>query len=296
MNTDLSDYINFICAQTDKALDAALPSESEQPVTLHRAMRYSIFAGGKRMRPVLCTAAAEACGGTWQDAMPVCCALEMMHAYSLIHDDLPALDNDDLRRGKPTNHKVFGEAIAILAGDALLTEAFSVLATVKESPQYPTRIFLKEFAETGGSRKLVGGQVLDIEGEQKSLSLDELIRIHEGKTAALITAALRLGAMTADASPEQLDALTSFGYNLGLAFQVIDDILDITASTETLGKTAGKDITAQKSTYPAILGLEGARTEAARLTQASLDALSPFSAEAQTRLLQIADYLLNRSY
>lgn len=293
---NLNAYIQLVCDETDKALNQFLPSEETSPVTIHKAMRYSIFAGGKRLRPVLCTAAAEACGGSIQGAMPPACAIEMIHVYSLIHDDLPALDNDDLRRGKATNHKVFGEGIAVLAGDALLTEAFTVLSKVTPTARYSIADFLIYLAEAGSSQKLIGGQVLDLEGEKKSLTHDELVNIHKGKTAALIIASLRLGAMTANATPEQLKALTDFGYNLGLAFQVIDDILDITADTATLGKTAGKDLTAQKSTYPSILGLEKAKEEAARLTQNALDALNIFAPEQRKRLIELSDYLLHRSY
>lgn len=278
----------------DKKLDELLPSKETAPGTIHEAMRYSVFAGGKRLRPVLCLAAAEACGGDVENALVPACAVEVMHTYSLIHDDLPGMDNDDLRRGKPTNHKVFGEGIAVLAGDALLTEAFSMLVRVPSTNRYSVRDFIREFAMTGDSRHLIGGQVLDIEGEQKSLSELELRAIHRGKTAALLVCSLRLGAMTADATDEQLDALTRFGNNLGLAFQVVDDILDVTASTEQLGKTAGKDAKAEKSTYPSLLGLEGAQREADRLTREALDTLNAFSATNRARLLELADYLLNR--
>ena len=220
----------------------------------------------------------------------------MMHTYSLIHDDLPAMDNDDLRRGKPTSHKAFGEGIAILAGDALLTEAFAVIAQVDDTERYTVRDYVAELAATGGSKMLIGGQVLDLEGEHKKLSEPEVRAVYEGKTAALVTTALRFGAMSADATEAQLEAVTDFGYNLGLAFQVIDDILDLTASTEKLGKTAGKDVNSQKSTCPALIGLEGARSEAKCRTQAALDALMIFPEERRTRLVEIANYLLNREY
>ena len=290
----LKDYINECILKVDATLDELLPTKEVAPGTIHEAMRYSIFAGGKRLRPVLCLAAAEACGGSAAAALLPACAVEVMHTYSLIHDDLPGMDNDDLRRGKPTNHKVFGEGIAVLAGDALLTEAFSILVRIPSTSQYSTRDFIRELAITGDSRHLIGGQVLDIEGEQKNLSELELRAIHEGKTAALLTCSLRLGAMTADASEEQLKALTLFGYNLGLAFQVVDDILDMTATTEELGKTAGKDIKAEKATYPSLLGLEGAQREADRLTHAALNTLDVFSEAKRARLLELADYLLNR--
>ncbi len=292
---DLKEYLAEAAAKTDAALDAFLPKAKERPATIHAAMRYSVFAGGKRLRPVLCLAAAEACGGDPIDALPPACALELMHTYSLVHDDLPAMDDDDLRRGRPTCHKVYGEGMAVLCGDALLTEAFIVLAKTAATKRYSTRDYLTELAETGGSRKLIGGQVMDLEGEGKSLTKRDLVRIHEAKTAALLTSSLRLGGMTANATPARLDALTHFGQALGLAFQVIDDILDVTQSTEVLGKTAGKDQAVEKSTYPAILGLEASRQEAARLTRAAMLALKPFGAKG-TRLREIAAHLLHREY
>lgn len=292
---DLKEYLAATAAKTDAALDAFLPKAKERPATIHAAMRYSVFAGGKRLRPVLCLAAAETCGGDPTDALPPACALELMHTYSLVHDDLPAMDDDDLRRGRATCHKVYGEGMAVLCGDALLTEAFIVLAKTAPTKRYTTRDYLTELAETGGSRKLIGGQVMDLEGEGKSLTKRDLVRIHEAKTAALLTSSLRLGGMTANATPARLEALTHFGHALGLAFQVIDDILDVTQSTEVLGKTAGKDEAVEKSTYPAILGLEASRLEAARLTRAAMLALKPFGAKA-TRLREIAAHLLQREY
>lgn len=216
----LNDYITEQCALIDAALDRLLPAENESPETIHKAMRYSIFAGGKRMRPVLCLAAAEACGGLAVDALVPACAVEMMHTYSLIHDDLPAMDNDDLRRGKPTSHKAFGEGVAILAGDALLTEAFAVIAQVDDTERYTVRDYVRELAATGGSTMLIGGQILDLEGEHKQLSEPEVRTVYEGKTAALLTTALRFGGMSANATESQLEALTDFGYNLGLDFSV----------------------------------------------------------------------------
>lgn len=248
------------------------------------------------MRPVLCLAAAEACGGLAVDALVPACAVEMMHTYSLIHDDLPAMDNDDLRRGKPTSHKAFGEGVAILAGDALLTEAFAVIAQVDDTERYTVRDYVRELAATGGSTMLIGGQILDLEGERKQLSEPEVRTVYEGKTAALLTTALRFGGMSANATEAQLEALTDFGYNLGLAFQVIDDILDLTASTEKLGKTAGKDVNSRKSTCPSLIGLDGARSEAKCRTQAALDALMIFPEERRARLVELANYLLNREY
>lgn len=292
---DLKEYLADRAAEVDAALDAALPTKRQRPGSIHEAMRYSLFAGGKRLRPVLVLASAEACGGETQDAMPSACAVELMHTYSLVHDDLPCMDDDDLRRGRPTCHKVYGEGMAVLTGDALLTETFLILSESKPTPRYPLAAFIAELALTGGSTKLIGGQVLDLEGEGRDLKKAELVRIHEAKTAALLTSSLRLGAMSANATPAKLEALTDFGYHLGLAFQVIDDILDVTQTTEKLGKTAGKDQAVAKATYPAILGLDKARKEAARLTNKAMSALEPFGKRA-ARLQQIAEYLLKRDY
>ena len=292
---DLKTYLTTRAAEVDAAMDAFLPKAKERPATIHAAMRYSIFAGGKRLRPVLCLAAAEACGGEIPNALAAACAVELMHTYSLVHDDLPAMDDDDLRRGRPTCHKVYGEGMAVLCGDALLTESFAVLARTTPTKRYGTRDYIAELADTGGSRNLIGGQVMDLEGEGQKLTKRDLVRIHEAKTAALLTTSLRLGAMTANATPAKLQALTLFGHALGLAFQVIDDILDVTQSTEMLGKTAGKDQAVEKSTYPAILGLDASRKEAARLTKAAMDALKPFGAKA-ARLREIATHLLKREY
>ena len=292
---ELKTYLKAMAAATDAALDRFLPKEDQSPSTIHSAMRYSVFAGGKRLRPILCIAAAEACGGEIEDALLPACAVELMHTYSLVHDDLPAMDDDDLRRGRPTCHKVYGEGMAVLCGDALLTEAFIVISQTKATKHYGAREYVAELAATGGSLKLIGGQVLDLEGEGKKLEKDDLIRIHEAKTAALLTTSLRLGGMTANAKPEKLQALSDFGYALGLAFQVIDDILDVTQSTEVLGKTAGKDAAVEKSTYPSVLGLEDSRKEAAMLTKQALDALEPLGKKA-ARLREIASSLLEREY
>ena len=293
---DLKTYLKAQAKAVDTAMNGYLPKASQQPKTIHEAMRYVVFAGGKRLRPILCLAASDACGGEADDAMPAACALELMHTYSLVHDDLPAMDDDDLRRGRPTCHKVYGEGMAVLCGDALLTESFLLISKMKPTKRYSVANYLEEFSLTGGSRKLIGGQVLDLEGEKKTLNKRGLIRIHEAKTAALLTCSLRLGAMSANATPRQLEALTGFGYNLGLAFQVIDDILDVTQSTEKLGKTAGKDAAVDKSTYPAVIGLEASRKEAAKYTKAALKALEPIGKKRSTRLREIAEYLLDRDY
>lgn len=291
----LKDYLKERAAEVDAALCKYLPKATEEPGTIHSAMRYSIFAGGKRLRPVLCLAAAETCGGTFEQAMPAACAVEMLHTYSLVHDDLPSMDNDDLRRGKPTCHKIYGEGMAVLCGDALLTESFLVLCRTPDSGRYSMRDYLSELAFAGSSQQLIGGQVMDLEGEGKALNKDQLDRIHLTKTAALLTTSIRLGAMSANASPEKLKALSHFGRALGLAFQVIDDILDVTQTTEVLGKTAGKDEAVQKSTYPSVIGLEASKMEALRLTTEAMDSLNPLGADAD-RLREIAGYLLQRNY
>jgi geranylgeranyl diphosphate synthase type II len=279
----------------DKALHACLPKASVKPPTIHKAMRYSMFAGGKRLRPILCLAAAEACGGPIEDALPLACAVECVHTYSLIHDDLPCMDNDDFRRGKPTCHKVFGEGIAVLAGDALLTLAFEILANAKAQPRYGTAALLRELATASGSRWLIAGQVADLEGEGKKISARQLRFIHESKTAALLAASIRLGAMSANATGKKLEDLTVFGQALGLAFQIIDDILDVTQTSAKLGKSAGKDVSAQKATYPAVFGLERSGREADRLTKSAHAALDSFG-EKGAALRELADFLLQRNY
>jgi len=295
-NAHVFDLNAFLTARTEavnRALDRFLPSEKTKPATIHKAMRYSLFAGGKRMRPALLLAAAQACGGSERDALPLACAVECIHTYSLIHDDLPAMDNDDFRRGKPTNHKVFGEGIAVLAGDALLTQAFEIAAQCKAFPRYPHDRIILEIARAAGSLQLVGGQVADLEGENKKLSVAELKYIHERKTSALLCCAVRLGGMSGNCAPAQLAALTDFGYQVGLAFQVIDDILDVTQTSEQLGKTAGKDVAVQKATYPSIVGLEKSRQIAAQLTAKAFAALKIFKGRA-VALEALAEFLLKR--
>jgi geranylgeranyl diphosphate synthase type II len=292
------DLNQFLAARTEtvnRALDRFLPGEKTKPATVHKAMRYSLFAGGKRMRPAVLLAAAEACGGTEKDALPLACAAECIHTYSLIHDDLPAMDNDDFRRGKPTNHKVFGEGIAVLAGDALLTQGFEIAAQARGWPRYSHRDLVLELARASGSLQLVAGQVADLEGEGKKLSVAELRYIHERKTSALLCCSVRLGGMSANCSPAQLKALTDFGYHVGLAFQVIDDILDVTQTSEQLGKTAGKDAAVQKATYPSIVGLEKSRKIARQLTDKAFAALKIFHGRA-VALEALADFLLKRNH
>ena len=286
----------FLATRTDAvnaALDKFLPSEKTKPATIHKAMRYSLFAGGKRMRPALVLAAAEACGGSETAAMPLACAVECIHTYSLVHDDLPGMDNDDYRRGKLTNHKVFGEGIAVLAGDALLTQAFEIAAQCKSWPRYSHRDIILEIAKASGSLQLIAGQVADLEGEGKKTSVAQLRYIHERKTSALLCCSVRLGGMSANCTPAQLQALTDFGYHVGLAFQVIDDILDVTQTSEQLGKTAGKDTKAQKATYPSIVGLEKSRQIAAQLTGQAFAALKIFKGRA-VALEALAEFLLKQ--
>jgi geranylgeranyl diphosphate synthase type II len=289
----LQDYLASRTTAVNRALDQFLPAATAKPVTIHRAMRYSLFAGGKRIRPALCLAAAATCGGEEADAYPLACAVECIHTYSLVHDDLPAMDNDDYRRGKLTNHKVFGEGVAVLAGDALLTQAFEIAARCKGWPRYPHQTIVLELARAAGSLQLIAGQVADLEGEGKRLSAGQLRYIHERKTSALLCCSVRLGGMSANCTPAQLKALTAFGYNVGLAFQVIDDILDVTQTSEKLGKTAGKDTKAQKATYPSIVGLEQSRKIAAQLTQRAFNSLKIFRGKA-VALEALAGFLLRR--
>ena len=290
---DLEAFLATSTEAVNQALDRFLPSSSTKPATIHQAMRYSLFAGGKRMRPALCLAASAACGGDPDVALPLACAVECIHTYSLIHDDLPAMDNDDFRRGKLTNHKVFGEGVAVLAGDALLTQAFEVAVQCQGWPRYPHPQIVLELARAAGSLQLIAGQVADLEAEGKKISTRQLQYIHERKTSALLCASVRLGGMSANCSPAQLEALTDFGYNVGLAFQVIDDILDVTQTSEKLGKTAGKDTQAQKATYPALVGLEKSRRIAARLTGRAFAALDGFKGRAPA-LKALAEFLLKR--
>jgi len=290
---DLQAWLSRAGQRTDRLLRALLPPESTRPSTIHRAMRYSVFAGGKRLRPALCLAAGEACRGSWALALPAACAVECIHTYSLIHDDLPAMDNDDFRRGKPTSHKVFGEGMAILAGDALLTLAFDILATAKATPRYSQAQMVRELAHAAGSLQLIAGQVADLEAEGQTVKPAQLRFIHECKTSALLCCAVRLGGMSANCSPRKLQALTLFGRRVGLAFQIIDDILDVTQPSHLLGKTAGKDVAAGKATYPAVIGLEKSMLEARRLTAGAFEALRIFNGQAQA-LEALATHLLKR--
>ena len=284
---NLDHYLDQAGKRINVALDKLLPPETAAPPTIHKAMRYSIFAGGKRIRPVLTLAACEAVGGKTAAAMPLACAVECIHTYSLIHDDLPCMDDDDLRRGRPTNHKVFGEGIAVLAGDALLTHAFILAATKAE--------YVLELAFAAGSERLIAGQVQDLENESRQATLDEVKTTHQNKTGALITASIRLGALAGNASPTQLKRLTRYGQALGLAFQVIDDILDATSTKEIMGKSVRADQKNQKSTYTSVLGVEKSRAYAAELIADAHQQLRGFDKNADA-LRAIADFFLTRSH
>jgi geranylgeranyl diphosphate synthase, type II len=293
---NLKTYLRTRQGEIDRALNRYLPKANTKPATLHKAMRYSLFAGGKRLRPILCLAAAEACRGNIGNALPLACALECIHTYSLVHDDLPSMDNDDFRRGRPTCHKVFGEGIAVLAGDALLTIAFEIVSKAKPAPRYDMSTLLSETAVAAGSQKLIAGQVADLEAEGKNVKRDQLQFIHDNKTAAILKSSVRLGAMSANAEAKKLSAITRFGQRLGLAFQIIDDILDVTQTSEILGKSAGKDVAAKKATYPAVIGLDKSRAEARRLTRQAHDTLSVFTGGDAEPLHALANYLLEREY
>jgi geranylgeranyl diphosphate synthase, type II len=301
----LEDYIAAQQKRVDRALDGCVPAESQDPVTIHRAMRYSVFAGGKRVRPLLAIAAAEAVSDVPPEIDIAACSLELIHTYSLIHDDLPALDNDDLRRGRPTCHKVFGDAMAILAGDALLTLAFEVLSSLNCIRAERRIELVRELATASGTvGGMIGGQVHDIEGEGKTPTAALLASIHRAKTGALLRASVRIGAIYADASADQLDALTRYGEHIGLAFQIIDDVLDVEQPSEALGKTAGKDARQQKITFPAVYGIEQSREMAERERVAAHRALDIFSdgragddgfGDRAARLRELADYIVRRS-
>lgn len=290
---DLVAYLANYKAKVEAALDASLVIA--QPPTVYESMRYSLLAGGKRLRPILCLATCELLGGTVEMAMPTACALEMIHTMSLIHDDLPAMDNDDYRRGKLTNHKVYGDDIAILAGDALLSYAFEFIArqTTGVDPQHVLAV-IAHLGRAVGAEGLVGGQVVDLQSEGKpDVTLETLEFIHTHKTGALLEACVVCGAMVAGATNSERDRLSKFAQNIGLAFQIIDDILDITATPEELGKTAGKDIAAQKATYPSLLGLEASKQRADTLIAEAIAQLEPWG-DSATPLKALAHFITAR--
>lgn len=281
-------------ALTDAALDRLIPLETKDPVSIHKAMRHSVFAGGKRLRPVLCMEAARMVAGSLPEKIEeLGAALEMLHTYSLIHDDLPALDNDDLRRGRPTCHKVFGEALAILAGDALQTQAYEVLARLDCSADTRVRIIEEIARDTGTVDGMIGGQVVDLEAEHGQPTAEMLEYIHRAKTAALITASLISGGLYAGAKDSEVAKLRVFGQSIGLAFQIVDDVLDVTQTSEQLGKTAGKDTAAHKATYPALFGIEESERKADLLASTALKEMEGFGERAET-LKELARYLVER--
>jgi geranylgeranyl diphosphate synthase, type II len=293
---DLKAYLEERRQLVNRALEAYLPAVRGPAFRVVQAMHYSLFVGGKRLRPILCLAAAEAVGGDAGEALPVACALEMIHTYSLIHDDLPAMDDDDLRRGQPTCHKKFDEATAILAGDGLFTEAFHLLAEAAPRFEGRERVLLEVMellGQAAGYRGMVGGQMLDLLAEGRKISLKELETVHRLKTGALLTAATRSGALMGGGSRIEVSALTAYGERFGLAFQVTDDLLDVEGTTEEIGKPAGSDEKRQKATYPALLGLEASRQWAGRLVEEAVAELEPFK-ERAAPLRELAQYLLVR--
>ena len=293
---DLKSYLSEKKAMVDRALEAYLPEPEGPASDVINAMKYSLFAGGKRLRPILCLAGAEAVGGTKKDCLPVACALELIHTYSLIHDDLPMMDDDDLRRGKPTNHKVFGEAIALLAGDGLLTEAFSLMTRADLTRHVAPQVMLKVISlisHGAGYHGMVGGQVVDIQSEGKAVDFSIVEFIHVHKTGALISASVASGAMLGRGNESQLQAITSYGRKIGLAFQISDDILDIEGDTETLGKKAGVDEQKEKTTYPSVLGLKRSKEIQSELVEAAIKSLQAFNHAAEPLRL-IAQYIIER--
>lgn len=291
----LQAYLNDRRKIVEEALERYLPEEGSVPQELHTAVHYSVFAGGKRIRPILCLAAAEACGGDMAPAMPAACALELIHTYSLIHDDLPAMDNDDFRRGKPTSHKVFGEAVAILAGDALLTEAFVLLSRAEKVRLTAERrlAVIQEIASAAGIAGMVGGQALDIRAEKIQPDIAGLTDIHRRKTGALITAAVKAGAILAGASDNRIQALGVYGSHIGIAFQIADDILNVEGDSRLMGKTTGSDAALGKVTYPSLLGLEAAKIELTEHIEAAVAGIAAFDSRALP-LRVIARYIMER--
>ena len=278
----------------DGALERLLPPAAEHPAIIHRAMRHSVFAGGKRLRPILAMEGARLIAGALPDGVEeLGAALEMLHTYSLIHDDLPALDNDDLRRGQPTCHKAFGEAMAVLAGDALQTRAYEVLSRMRCAPQRRVRIIEEIARATGTIEGMIGGQVMDLQAEHTRADAETLEYIHRSKTAALITASIVSGGIYSGASKEEVDKLRRFGRAVGVAFQIADDVLDVTQSSEQLGKTAGKDVASQKATYPALFGIEESLRKADELVDSGCRALDSFGPRAET-LKTLARFLVER--
>ncbi|TDX48261.1 polyprenyl synthetase family protein [Orenia marismortui] len=292
---NIKEFINCKSKVINKELDKHLPAEDIHPIQLNKSMRYSVLAGGKRLRPILALEAAKLIGGQEEDILPAACALELIHNYSLIHDDLPAMDDDDLRRGKPTNHKVFGEAMAILAGDALLTYAFEIMTKIDNVSAEQVLLAVKELAKASGSKGMVGGQVADILAEGHQIDSNELDYIHRHKTGALLKASVRIGAILSGANDEQLKALTTYAEEIGLGFQIVDDILDIEGDIEKIGKDVGSDLDRDKATFPAIYGLEESKKMASKTCKRAKEALNIFGEKAEV-LLKLADYIIERDY
>ena len=292
----IQSYFKQTVLMTDKWLDRLLPNIETAPTIIHEAMRYSIFAGGKRLRPILAISTGKLYGTPEEELLPAACALEMIHTYSLIHDDLPAMDNDAFRRGKPTNHVVFGEAIAVLAGDALLTQAFRTLAEYRtSSSETKARVILEAAQAAGTVRALIGGQVLDMQFEGKPISAAQLEEIHRAKTGALIRCAVRVGGLLGGAEEQELLSLTDYSERLGLAFQIADDVLDATATSEQLGKTAGKDASVKKATYTTFFGVDEARRRAECLCQQAIESLHKINRPVEI-LEEIARYVVERDH
>ena len=282
----------------DNALDRYIPSDTVYPPDIYKSIRYSLFAGGKRLRPILVIASAETFGGNRNDVLPFACAIEMIHTYTLIHDDLPALDNDDLRRGKPTNHKEFGEAIAILTGDALLTMAFQIMSEPSAFSLKSSTLILKsihEIAKAVGVSGTIGGQVVDIQATGKKLDIPTLEYIHTHKTGEMILSAVRVGAILSGCEDDELHALTCYGENIGLAFQVMDDILDVEGESEIMGKTRGSDEKMRKVTYPSVFGLSESKKIASRLIENSIQSLEMFGERGEI-LKDISEYIIARRF
>lgn len=293
---NLKEYLESRRLLVEKALEKFLPDEKKWPETLHKAMLYSIRAGGKRLRPILTLAACETIGASIERVLPVAVALETIHTYSLIHDDLPAMDDDDLRRGKLTNHKIFGEAVAILAGDALLTESFYIMTHYKH-PEVDANVLLEviaSIAEAAGSKGMAGGQVIDLESEKKKITVEELERLHQHKTGRLIEVSIEAGAKLAGGNQSQIEALNLYGKKIGLAFQIADDILDIEGGEE-IGKNTGSDVAHEKATYPSLIGIESSKKLASTLIEEAIQALKIFGNQAIS-LCEIAQYVINRKF
>ena len=293
---EIKSFITKKAKVINQALDNYLPASDSKPAKLHQSMRYSVLAGGKRLRPILTLVAAKLVGNlNEEDVLPAACAVELVHNYSLIHDDLPSMDDDDIRRGQPSNHKKFSPALAILAGDALLTLAFELVSEIETIDAERINLVTKELAQGSGHQGMVGGQVVDIESEGKEIDSAELDYIHQHKTGALLKTSVRIGALMGEASEKELTALTTYAEKIGLAFQIVDDILDVEGSSEKLGKAVGSDSNKDKATFPAIYGLAESKDLAAKTIQEAKDSLEVFGDEASI-LKDLADYIIQRDY